>query len=964
MNWLRAIVLAAVLCLGATPANSQTCARSGEDSKSWHNPHPEPGDYTLPLPLGLSLVFSPVPLGAKGLYGDEKSTYEMGSSKAKLFETKLLVRVGSSISNRRGEAMLLFGKYELTKAQYAVVMGAGNLKRGLEVLRKRSRDERTHQALDAYLDRSAPCYRKITRALHRHLAEPLTFLSYRDYVEFIDTFNLQCIRRRDCRARLTGLGLNDDVQGFIRLPYEHEWEFVARGGRDYVTGRIGRTELQADLPPIPAGKRITAYAHVENDPPRVLPIGSREALFGLYDMYGNAQELMDNKFTAENGYGAVGGYVARGGHYQLSADELRASRRVELRVFRLDEKSGEPQIQYFPRTGIRLAIGYPVEGAAESLVALAAQEKNRVAPEEAGDNAGNSLAEARDVGAVRDRPIKLTEELDRDDSEDWYRFRLLAYGRLTLQSKAGRALSFEFRSSSKRLAHGSGSRTARTGNLMPGEYYLRVSSVSRRLVREEKYEVMIGREVAADTGDRFDPSSLPKAYRLAGTRELRREGFVGRTDPIDSYAVKNTSYIEGLELVLDAPVPLTLRYADARLNTVAEIAASDAKMPITLPISQRAGSSGFVQVEAGGQAQAVYRLTVRPKLPYDKVFSKTYSEKPSRVATAGRSYEANISGSQSLYLPIRIGEMQVVRVELTDLTDDVAMSVIGPRRRAVSSNHGRNGARTELFSEILEPGVYNVFVKMKERGTRSTLRLSFTVEEVPESALSPAQLRERARKAAYALGPVGNETYRTGTVSEDNVYYHFQVFGGRKYVVIDLRDFTATSDLDLFLEGSHGHVLAKSANSGDEAERIARIVGSGTYYIRLERAGSGSQSSFRMWVSALGSMKDRPYTSPGTAARSSDGGTGQVHRKEDHRCTAFTVARSTTPELGWREYRPVFRCHRISRRVPTCRLSMDLSWGLTGAVISTVLARSRRQSPGTALSGQCSRGVGSNQSPS
>ena len=63
MNWLRAIVLAAVLCLGATPANSQTCARSGEDSKSWHNPHPEPGDYTLPLPLGLSLVFSPVPLG-------------------------------------------------------------------------------------------------------------------------------------------------------------------------------------------------------------------------------------------------------------------------------------------------------------------------------------------------------------------------------------------------------------------------------------------------------------------------------------------------------------------------------------------------------------------------------------------------------------------------------------------------------------------------------------------------------------------------------------------------------------------------------------------------------------------------------------------------------------------------------------------------------------------------------------
>ena len=716
------------------------------------------------------------------------------------------------------------------------------------------------------------------------------------------------------------------MQGFIRLPYEHEWEFVARGGRDYVTGRIGRTELQADLPPIPAGKRITAYAHVENDPPRVLPIGSREALFGLYDMYGNAQELMDNKFTAENGYGAVGGYVARGGHYQLSADELRASRRVELRVFRLDEKSGEPQIQYFPRTGIRLAIGYPVEGAAESLAALAVQEENRVAPEEAGDNAGNSLAEARDVGAVRDRPIKLTEELDRDDSEDWYRFRLLAYGRLTLQSKAGRALSFEFRSSSKRLAHGSGSRTARTGNLMPGEYYLRVSSVSRRLVREEKYEVTIGREVAPDTGDRFDPSSLPKAYRLAGTRELRREGFVGRTDPIDSYAVKNTSSIEGLELVLDAPVPLTLRYADARLNTVAEIAASDAKMPITLPISQRAGSSGFVQVEAGGQAQAIYRLTVRPKLPYDKVFSKTYSEKPSRVATAGRSYEANISGSQSLYLPIRIGEMQVVRVELTDLTDDVAMSVIGPRRRAVSSNHGRNGARAELFSEILEPGVYNVFVKMKERGTRSTLRLSFNTEEVPESALSPEQLRERARKSAHSLGSVA-ETYKSGTATKNNVYYKFNVFGGRKYVVINLSDFTATSDLDLFLEGSDGRVLAKSANSGDEAERIARIVGSGTYYIRLERAGSGSQSSFRMRVSALTRLKDRPYTS-WYGRKIEQWGQWTVYRERDE-CTAFTVARSTTPELGWREYRPFFHV-TVKRGSSSIWIAMDRSRDVGG----------------------------------
>ena len=104
-------------------------------------------------------------------------------------------------------------------------------------------------------------------------------------------------------------------------------------GRRPCSGGLTKAEIQLDVPRLADGTSISTYAHVGNDPARVLPIGSREALFGFYDLYGNAQELMANAFTAENGFGAVGAYAARGGHFGLDASELRASRRLNSPLF-------------------------------------------------------------------------------------------------------------------------------------------------------------------------------------------------------------------------------------------------------------------------------------------------------------------------------------------------------------------------------------------------------------------------------------------------------------------------------------------------------------------------------------------------------------------------------------------------------------------------------------------------------
>jgi len=552
-----------VFLAAASFANAQSCPvfRMTPDAlKAWHNPHPSRSDFLLPLPMGLSLVFNPISLRTSNLYGDDATTtYTMGSSERRVFETNLRVRVGSPIQDARGEGVLLIGKYEVTKGQYAAVMGSGDLRRGLSILRDKTIETRTDDLLDEYLNPRSKCFGKVTRELHVLLSEPLTFLSYRDYIEFLDRLNLQCIERQDCSLKLKSLGSNDDVLGFVRLPLEHEWEYVARGGAEYIAGRITEAELQSDLPSLPSSDRITAYAHVGNDPERVVSIGSRKPLYGFYDLYGNAQELMGNVFTAENGFGAVGGYVARGGHYALNADELRASRRIELRVFRRDDRDGSLQIQYFPNTGLRLAMGFPIEDAAN------AGFGDREAPDAVGDQAGNTLAEARDLGLVSGTAIETREELTQSDSDDWYKVRLANYSQLKIRLLQQGSLNFALVDASGDVIERPNAQGSLTSApLLPGEYWLRVSTPNQ-LTSNVDYLAQIERELVPDTGlSRPDPSELARSVSVGSRGTIFEKGFVGTGDAIDTFPVENASRLGGISAKIESKSKLTVRVLDAQ----------------------------------------------------------------------------------------------------------------------------------------------------------------------------------------------------------------------------------------------------------------------------------------------------------------------------------------------------------------------------------------------------------------
>ncbi|SPJ31124.1 formylglycine-generating enzyme family protein [Falsiruegeria mediterranea] len=260
-----------------------------------------PADLLLPMPCGGQMAFQKVvvPLDAADPLADRR--VRLGQSLDRTGYAEYLrdeFLRGSFVDDQANTTFYYIGRYEVTQGQFRALQGD---------CAPVARQDRIARGGLSWFDALT-------------LAQNYTAWLYANAPDALPTV--------------------DGAKGYVRLPTETEWEYATRGGAVIDANNF------SDLTFFAAGDMRDYAIHqgAGAGRGRLNPVGLRlPNPLGLFDVYGNAEELMLEPFRLNalgRAHGQVGGVVTRGGSVLSSAEQIYSAQRTEYPPF--DVRTGRP----------------------------------------------------------------------------------------------------------------------------------------------------------------------------------------------------------------------------------------------------------------------------------------------------------------------------------------------------------------------------------------------------------------------------------------------------------------------------------------------------------------------------------------------------------------------------------------------------------------------------------------------
>lgn len=275
--------------------------------KSFYDPAPlidkkvSAADLIVPLPCGGAIAMMRVDTNARADDPLDDQRFRMGApdiSRAPFEYTRTAYIRGPFLDEKANSTFYLMGRYEVTQQQYDAVTAWAT-------------------------EKKCPVIGPDTLAL------PATGLSWFETQVF--TAQLSEWARSEASEVMPS---TDGKIGFFRLPSEAEWEFAARGGvmpSDQAAFNARRFEMKGEL------EDYAWFAGITSSRGEIQPVGVLAPNpLGLFDIYGNAEEMVDELFSLNRGgrrHGQYGGFIARGGSFKNKPNEIGSATRNEYSFY-------------------------------------------------------------------------------------------------------------------------------------------------------------------------------------------------------------------------------------------------------------------------------------------------------------------------------------------------------------------------------------------------------------------------------------------------------------------------------------------------------------------------------------------------------------------------------------------------------------------------------------------------------